>query len=256
MPLDPDLLPAVPTSDSEWLLQYGERTESSDRRHIEAVQDAIEKLDPQSRFCVEAIFYEGISYSKLGKRLGVSKPHAWRLARRAIAELERMLSTNHSINMRYRMYDNWDDASYAILEEWDHFCSPQQASIAHLNATARRLSRNVRNREDIDRLAIIDIAAWAVSQMMYDGIWNLREMHELLVSKQHDYGHDNINMFGTIGVAIRICDKLARLNTLTKSGETPDNEALDDTWRDLVGYATISEMLHMDLFNLDLKEDK
>jgi len=256
MPLDPDLLPAVPRNESEWLLQYGERHESFDRSHIDAVQDAVDKLDPQSRFCVEAIFYEGISYSKLGKRLGVSKPHAWRLARRAMAELERMLATNHSINMRYKMYDNWDDAAYAILEEWDHFSSPLEASLTSLNATSRRLARNVRDREDIDRLAILDIANWAVCQMMYDGNWNLADMHELLVSKQHDYGHDNINAFGLVGVAIRICDKLARLNTLIKSGESPSNETLEDTWRDLVGYSVISEMLHMDLFNLDLKEDK
>jgi hypothetical protein len=41
-----------------------------------------------------------------------------------------------------------------------------------------------------------------------------KEMVDLLCRKQHDYGHNNITNFGVIGVAIRMCDKIARIDNL------------------------------------------
>jgi hypothetical protein len=81
------------------------------------------------------------------------------------------------------------------------------------------------------------------------------EMVQLLCRKQHDYGHNNITNFGIIGVAIRICDKIARIDNLSKRSQ-PNNESLVDSYIDIVGYAMIAIMLNEDSFKLPLKGDK
>ena len=81
------------------------------------------------------------------------------------------------------------------------------------------------------------------------------EMVQLLCHKQHDYGHNNITNFGIIGVAVRICDKIARIDNLSKRNQ-PTNESLVDSYIDIVGYAMISIMLNEDSFKLPLKGDK
>lgn len=81
------------------------------------------------------------------------------------------------------------------------------------------------------------------------------EMVRTLCSKQHDYGHKNISNFGIIGVAIRICDKIARLHNL-ESRETPNNESIIDSYSDIVGYAMIAIMLEEESFMLPLAGDR
>jgi hypothetical protein len=78
---------------------------------------------------------------------------------------------------------------------------------------------------------------------------------QLLCRKQHDYGHNNITNFGIVGVAIRICDKIARIDNLSKR-QKPSNESLVDSYLDIVGYSMISIMLAEDSFKLPLKGEK
>lgn len=81
------------------------------------------------------------------------------------------------------------------------------------------------------------------------------EIVELLASKQRDYGHDNINRFGIDGIKVRISDKICRLRNLLARGEEASNEAIEDTWIDLIGYATIATMLTNGTFDLPLAAD-
>ena len=81
------------------------------------------------------------------------------------------------------------------------------------------------------------------------------EMVELLCRKQYDYGHNNISNFGIIGVAIRMCDKIARIENLQKRA-TPSNESIIDSYLDLVGYSMIVVMLSTNSFILPLAVDK
>lgn len=97
----------------------------------------------------------------------------------------------------------------------------------------------------------------AISECVYKQQWTRPEMVNLLCSKQRDYGHQNINGFGIVGVAVRMCDKIARLKNLTRperAGQA-SNEPLVDTWRDIAGYATIALMLLDGTFDLELEED-
>lgn len=83
-----------------------------------------------------------------------------------------------------------------------------------------------------------------------------QEMLELLCRKQHDYGHQNINNFGILGLAIRMCDKFARIKNLQQRGTEGKNESLYDSYLDVVGYAAIAMMYHDGTFQLKLERDK
>lgn len=85
------------------------------------------------------------------------------------------------------------------------------------------------------------------------GIWDATELENVLVSKQHDYGHDNINAFGQIGVAVRLSDKIARFYNLKKRNAVAMNEPFVDCLKDMVGYGVISAMLADDTFNEQLE---
>lgn len=75
---------------------------------------------------------------------------------------------------------------------------------------------------------------------------------QLYITKQQDYGSENIAKFGTAGLLIRIHDKTARLeniiqrsnnnfNTAIKINAVQD-ETIIDTLYDVIGYSTIGLM--------------
>jgi len=66
---------------------------------------------------------------------------------------------------------------------------------------------------------------------------------QTLCNKQRDYGSENIVRFGHRGLIVRLHDKVARLENLLDSGRLPENEAVEDTYLDIVGYSTIGLML-------------
>ncbi len=240
-------------SENDWMLQIGEEPNLSSR-HLDIVYEAVQQLTEEERFIIQAIFYERIAYSELGPRLGVSKVHAWRLTKKALAHLERILHNNYSINMRYNMFTNWDDAAESIVNDMDGFLPSAPTTIAAMSSLQAHLASHVREAREIPIGIITDIGDNACSQLKHDGTWRADVMHDLLVGKQRDYGHENILLFGLTGIAVRMCDKIARLKTLTSEGHEPTNESLLDTWRDLVGYSVIGLMLWNNTFKLNLKE--
>ena len=85
-----------------------------------------------------------------------------------------------------------------------------------------------------------------------------KEIADLVISKQKDYGTGNIlkSPAGPEGgIIVRIGDKLNRLWNLITNGREPQNESIDDSWRDVAGYALIALMVRKGLFELPLKED-
>ena len=64
-----------------------------------------------------------------------------------------------------------------------------------------------------------------------------------LCEKQNDYGPENIARFMHKGIILRLHDKVARLENLLNNGIEAKNEAIDDTYMDIVGYAVIGLML-------------
>lgn len=110
-----------------------------------------------------------------------------------------------------------------------------------------------------DQMAIqlMQRAGVAALHVLYESEpFALMHIADTLIKKQHDYGHRNILTFGFIGVAVRLCDKIARMENLLKRGGTAQNEALTDTYLDIVGYAAIALMLDDGSFELELEHDK
>lgn len=68
----------------------------------------------------------------------------------------------------------------------------------------------------------------------------------LLLQKHKDYGPTNISKSpgGPLnGLRVRMWDKIARINHLIDSGATPENESLEDSFRDLMNYSAIALMV-------------
>ena len=68
------------------------------------------------------------------------------------------------------------------------------------------------------------------------------ELLEILYKKHEDYGPMNIAGApgGPMnGLRVRMYDKLARLNNLVDTGDTPNYESIEDTLIDLANYAII-----------------
>tara|TARA_Y100000296_G_C5129720_1_gene234844 strand:- start:821 stop:1141 length:321 start_codon:yes stop_codon:yes gene_type:complete len=81
------------------------------------------------------------------------------------------------------------------------------------------------------------------------------QIAEIVISKQHDYGQDNILAFRDRGLVVRLWDKVARLkNLLWVMNEEPKNESIEDTFTDIAGYAIIGLMLKNNTFENELRE--
>lgn len=77
------------------------------------------------------------------------------------------------------------------------------------------------------------------------------DLLDILISKQKDYGPDNIRLApgGPLnGLRVRLYDKIARLSNLIDTGATPENESLRDTFIDIANYGVIGVMILEDTF--------
>lgn len=70
-----------------------------------------------------------------------------------------------------------------------------------------------------------------------------RKAIDLLIQKHEDYGPANISDApgGPLnGLSVRLHDKVARLNHLLSNDKEPKNEAIEDTFIDILNYAIIA----------------
>lgn len=68
------------------------------------------------------------------------------------------------------------------------------------------------------------------------------ELAMLLLKKHRDYGPKNISESpgGPVnGLRVRMHDKLARINNLIDNNREPENESLEDSFKDMANYAII-----------------
>tara|TARA_R100000664_G_scaffold7716_3_gene12948 strand:- start:7310 stop:7690 length:381 start_codon:yes stop_codon:yes gene_type:complete len=78
----------------------------------------------------------------------------------------------------------------------------------------------------------------------------------LLDAKQKDYGPRNISRFGTKGLAVRLYDKVERLaNLLIDRESAPNNESLEDTFKDITNYGIIGQLLLKEEWPADEPEE-
>jgi hypothetical protein len=85
-----------------------------------------------------------------------------------------------------------------------------------------------------------------MDQFIADSWDIIDELGNLLISKQRDYGPGNINNAygGPInGLMVRMGDKWERLKNLLDSGNTPQHESIEDSFKDLANYCIIAMMV-------------
>lgn len=76
------------------------------------------------------------------------------------------------------------------------------------------------------------------------------DIEELLLTKNSDYGKNNIQIYGVNGVRVRLDDKIARFINLYNNSQTPQHEALVDTLVDTIGYTIIGYMVEQGWWEL------
>lgn len=81
---------------------------------------------------------------------------------------------------------------------------------------------------------------------------NHQHVLDIVLRKQHDYGHENIARFGRMGLLVRVHDKIARLENLLGTGSSPNNESIEDNIVDVIGYSTVAAMWEEGTFLLAL----
>jgi len=93
------------------------------------------------------------------------------------------------------------------------------------------------SKEWLDELTeeLHDLRAWLFNPANVDD--TIEEIADMLVSKHHDYGEENLVEFGELGILVRASDKIARLKNLLDKKGVVNGERREDTWRDLAGYA-------------------
>ena len=221
----------------------------------EAVAICIEQLDEQDQFIVNSVNSEFVSYDELGKRLGVSKPHAWRLKNNAYARLQQLLVMHPLIRKKVRVVNTWEQsASQWVMHMASLATEPKEIQIEKLQRliTSGRICLFEQDELPVS-LLWTEIAIQAIQDLRRTNDWDSGEMATLLASKQHDYGHGNITAFGMKGVLVRLSDKIERyINLKSKKAQ---NESKTDTLRDIVGYCVIALMLNDETFNLDLGDN-
>ena len=221
----------------------------------EAVAICIEQLDEQDQFIVNSVNSEFVSYDELGKRLGVSKPHAWRLKNNAYARLQQLLVMHPLIRKKVRVVNTWEQsASQWVMHMASLATDPKEIQIEKLQRliTSGRICLFEQDELPVS-LLWTEIAIQAIQDLRRTNDWDSGEMATLLASKQHDYGHGNITAFGMKGVLVRLSDKIERyINLKSKKAQ---NESKTDTLRDIVGYCVIALMLNDETFNLDLGDN-
>ena len=106
-------------------------------------------------------------------------------------------------------------------------------------------TRRTRLQSEILREAISDVAdsnRGSSADFNNDVADVTSGLFDLLISKHKDYGPKNISLSpgGPLnGLRVRMWDKLARINNLVDTGAKPENESLEDSFKDMANYAII-----------------
>ncbi len=226
----------------------------------EAVYDAMIGLGEEHRFVLESRYVWGRSFAEIAEMLGYSSKSS---AHDKLKEAEKTLKVVLMDNPKIRNFlgGNMKTWNKAARFELDRITSSLKVGYKFdgdlFDEYSGFMGEAVRSNNDQD----IVVWAWytaveAARCLDTMGEWDAEEIEYVLVSKQYDYGHENINAFGLIGVAVRLSDKIARYYNLIRRDREAKNEPFMDCLKDMVGYGVISAMLAADTFNLELEFDK
>lgn len=114
------------------------------------------------------------------------------------------------------------------------------------NSFVKKKSKPIEDEWELTNRTAIDYDPFEPDIFELD-VWEVSdELTSLLLSKHKDYGPKNISHSpgGPInGLRVRMWDKIARINNLIESGSNPENESLEDSFKDLANYSIIALMV-------------
>ena len=67
----------------------------------------------------------------------------------------------------------------------------------------------------------------------------MEQVIQMVLKKHEDYGNNCIDKTGLTGIAVRLIDKTERLYNLRNKKGMANYESIDDTLRDIIGYALL-----------------
>lgn len=219
----------------------------------EAVAQCIEQLNDEDQFIINAINSEMISFEELGERLGVSKPHAWRLKNAAYERLKYLLTMHPIIRRRIQVAATWEESAAQWVDHLSSMSKSPQVMNADSIGRMRDKAAETAQHEELSPIFWTSIACSAINELKYLKKWDSDEMVSLLGRKQNDYGHGNIEKFGQFGILVRLSDKVERLKNLKK--KQAQAEPYEDALVDIVGYCVVALMLDDGTFGLELGDD-
>lgn len=166
------------------------------------------------------------------------------------------MSADTVIRKAVRMADTWDQSamqwiSYLASNHGHNDPITIEDMEAYMDAIVDIVNNNI---ETVNlELLYMRIAQHTIALLRKMELWDTGEMVHTLCSKQHDYGHGNINRFGLPGITVRLSDKIERYKNLY--GREAMNESTHDTLLDIVGYCVVALMYLDETFQLELGDD-
>lgn len=234
---------------------------------LDAVDEALSTLTESEQEILRIIFFDRETYENLKDSIGLkAKSHAWRKTQAALANLESALRKNHKFIRSFKMTTTtWEQGAKEALRSLFVRTNDHLPSSVNYYKAESRISDVISDLKFVGgkdaQTALFNATQLAGTEALCHLMKDKDEsvindsLLDILIRKQHDYGHDNINRFGLVGVAIRLCDKIARMYNLLESDNPAKNEPLLDTYVDIVGYAAIAYMLETGTFQLELVGD-
>ena len=233
----------------------------------DAVMQHVEQLPPREQWIVNALMNEGRSLQSIADELSITKTHVWRLRNQAFKKLKETMSNDTTIRKSIRVATTWDQSAMQWLTYLSHL-EPDEYLVARQKVNSCQGADIPSMRTWIVALDVAEkttfpahnsqkifenMAVSAINELKSIESWDLETVFQTLCNKQHDYGHENINKFGTYGVIVRLSDKVERYANL--KNKHAKNESVFDTLLDIVGYCVVALMLIDQTFNLQLGED-
>lgn len=154
----------------------------------------------------------------------------------------------------------WEEAAAAAAHTILEWNVPKRTSAGETEGVIATYLDAMRDTKVYAQLGFTIIGAEALHRYTrvtagFNHADTMKSVLAVVVMKQYDYGPQNILWGGAEGIALRMHDKLARIQHLMERGTEGANEPLSDSWLDLVGYAIVAVMLANGTFESPMMAD-
>lgn len=222
----------------------------------EVVAEYVDDLDPRELWIINAYMSEGKSLQKIANELGITKTHVWRLRNQALVKLKEAMSQDTTIRKHINIANTWEESATQWMLAIGSDETQRPATIGYMEDTIEYMRQSVLADQEprSDAFLLLSKRTAALARELNE--WDTGEMLSMVIGKQRDYGHGNINSFGLVGIVVRLSDKIERYKNLMLKKREPSHESVVDTLHDIVGYCLIALMFLDGTFQLNLGEDQ